>query len=100
MDMQVKAQACPESMFALGRVTATPGALNYLERIEEQPMNLIRRHVAGDWGDLCADDIKANHQSILDGTRILSAYIMNGEKLYVITEGDRSITTILLASEY
>ena len=100
MAMQVKAQARPESMFALGRVTATPGALTYLERIEEQPMNLIRRHVTGDWGDLCADDIKANHQSISDGTRILSAYIMNSEKLYVITEGDRSITTVLLASEY
>ena len=87
-------------MFALGRVTATPGALNYLRRIEEQPTNLIQRHVTGDWGDLCADDIKANQQSILDGTRILSAYILKGEKLYVITERDRSITTLLLASEY
>ena len=100
MAMQVKAQACPESMFELGRVTATPGALKYLEHIEEQPMNLIRRHVTGDWGDLCADDIKANHQSILDGTRILSAYALQGTKLYVITEGDRSITTLLLASEH
>jgi hypothetical protein len=100
MAMQVRAQAPPESLFSLGRVTATPGALKYFERNEEQPMNLIHRHVTGDWGDLCADDINANHRSIQDGSRILSAFIVNGEKLYVITEGDRSITTLLLASEY
>jgi hypothetical protein len=87
-------------LFALGRLTATQFALQFLERIEMQPLLLLRRHMLGDWGDLDSGDIEANKQSIQDGSRILSAYMLNGEKVYVITEGDRSITTILMAAEY
>jgi hypothetical protein len=89
-----------EPLFVLGRLTATQSALYFLERIEVQPLSLLRRHVTGDWGDLDAEDIEANKQSIQDGSRILSAFILRDEKVYVITEGDRSITTILMASEY
>jgi hypothetical protein len=89
-----------ETLFALGRLTATQVALHFLERIEVQPLSLLRRHVTGDWGDLDAGDIEANKQSIQDGSRILSAFILRDEKVYVITEGDRSITTILMAMEY
>ncbi len=87
-------------LFDLGRLTATQSALHFLERIEMQPLILLRRHVVGDWGDLDRGDIEANKQSIQDGSRILSAYLLQNEKVYVITEGDRSITTILMASEY
>jgi hypothetical protein len=89
-----------ETLFALGRLTATQAALYFLECIEVPPLSLLRRHVTGDWGDLDAGDIEANKQSIQDGSRILSVYILQNEKVYVITEGDRSITTILMASEY
>ena len=63
-------------------------------------MLLLGRHIGGDWGDLCADDVKANVHAIQHDERILSAYVLNGEKLYVITERDRSVTTLLMANEY
>jgi hypothetical protein len=100
MSMQIDSHANDEPLFVLGRLTATQTALHYLERIDVQPLTLLRRHVTGDWGDLDSEDIAANKQSIQDGSRILSAYILKNEKVYVITEGDRSITTILMASEY
>ncbi len=93
-------QTTPVPLFSLGRLTATQAALNFLERVDHQPLSLLRRHVIGDWGDLESGDIDANKQSIVDGSRILSAYVLRSEKVYVITEGDRSITTILMASEY
>jgi hypothetical protein len=93
-------QTTPVPLFSLGRLTATQAALNFLERVDHQPLSLLRRHVTGDWGDINGTDNEANKQSIMDGSRILSAYVFGSEKVYVITEGDRSITTILMASEY
>ncbi len=90
----------PVPLFNLGRLTATQAAQDFLERVNQQPLSLLRRHVSGDWGDINGTDIEANKQSIMDGSRILSAYVFGSEKVYVITEGDRSITTILMASEY
>ena len=59
------------------------------------------RHAAGDWGEVDAEDWSLNDQAVLDGTRLLSAYrTLKGEKLWVITEADRSSTTLLLPSEY
>ena len=87
-------------LFDLGRLMATPGALVHLAEHSLSPLDLINRHTNGDWGDLCVSDKKLNDQAIADGSRILSAYLVAGEKLYVITEWDRSYTTVLLASEY
>ena len=62
--------------------------------------NCLRRHVRGDWGCVDAEDQEANDASLLDGTRLLSAYMIGGQKLWIITEADRSLTTLLLPEEY
>lgn len=92
--------------FELGRVVATPAALSVLEDSSQRPVELLDRHVRGDWGDLSADDVEANEQALRDGSRILSAYIIaSGKKIWIITEavndeGKRASTTILLPEEY
>lgn len=87
--------------FPLGRVLATPGALRALEAAGEVPWGYIARHRSGDWGDLDAEDEAANHRALLEGARIVSAYtIHSGARLWVITEWDRSATTVLLPEEY
>lgn len=86
--------------FPLGKLLATPGALNHLALTNVLPMALVARHLQGDWGDLCADDQRRNETAISTGDRIVSAYVVGGLKVYVITEWDRSYTTMLLASEY
>jgi len=91
----------PKPLFPLGQVVATPGAIAALEQAQQTPIELIRRHVTGDWGDLAEDDRQENELSLKEGYRILSAYVMeNGVKVWIITESDRSATTILLPSEY
>jgi len=91
----------PAAKFNLGQLVATPGALAALEESGEQPGTVISRHAAGDWGDLSEEDRKENEFSLLHGFRLLSAYrLQNGAKLFVITEADRSATTVLLADEY
>ncbi len=90
-----------EPRFQLGQVVATPGALEALEDARQLPGEFLSKHVAGDWGDVEADDRRENEESIEGGFRILSAYKTNkGEKLWVITEADRSSTCILLPDEY
>ena len=87
--------------FELGRVVATPGALRALERAEQLPTEFLDRHANGDWGDVPDEDKQENEFSIEHGLRIISAYTTRlGEKIWVITEADRSYTTILLPSEY
>lgn len=88
-------------LFTLGRVVATPGALAAIESSGQQPGDFLARHVRGDWGDLNTHDIAENEFSLQHGLRLLSAYHTNsGEKLWVITEADRSSTCILLPEEY
>lgn len=87
-------------LFCPGQLVATPGAISFLGSKTVTPLALVARHVHGDWGNLSADDRKANDEAILNGSRIFSAYLITGIKLYVITESDRSYTTVLLASEY
>ena len=80
---------------------ATPGALEALSQAEQDPLELITRHVVGDWGDLEDEDKQENELSVNRQLRILSAYnLPTGGKVWVITEADRSSTTILLPSEY
>jgi hypothetical protein len=91
-----------KALFPLGQVVATPGALDALGGEGIGAEELLKRHVSGDWGELCADDRRENELSLKEGFRILSAYTLarTGVKLWVITEADRSVTTLLLPDEY
>ena len=87
--------------FPLGELVATPGALQALADAVQIPSEFLRRHVSGDWGDLCTADAQENEASLTNGNRIFSVYhTALGDKLYIITECDRSVTTLLLAGEY
>lgn len=87
--------------FTLGRLVATPGALDALDEASQSPMVFISRHVTGDWGEVGKEDAAENELSIREGFRILSAYRTTKDvRLWVITEADRSATTILLPEEY
>lgn len=90
-------------LFPLGQVVATPDAIASLEEAGESAMPLLLRHQSGDWGEaLCDDDKALNEDSVRDGSRILSAYILKntGQKVWIITEADRSSTCVLLPSCY
>jgi hypothetical protein len=87
--------------FPLGRIVATPGALRTLEQANQNPFEFLARHQAGDWGELCEEDKRENEFSVHNGFRILSSYrTRNGTKIWVITEADRSVTTLLRPPEY
>ncbi len=87
--------------FPLGRRLATPGALKALARNAEAPATFISRHERGDWGDLGPEDLEANEHALTDDSRLLSGYCLtDGTKIWIITEADRSATTILLPEEY
>lgn len=86
---------------ALGQTFITPGAQEALEISGETPIQFLRRHVSADWGELSEEDVQENELSLREGFRLLSAYrTAKGQKIWVITEADRSATTILLPSEY
>jgi len=88
-------------LFDLGQLVATPGALAALEKTGQGAMEFLSRHVSGDWGDLPKEDKDENRMSLEKGFRLLSSYRTTaGDKLWVITEADRSITTLLLPEEY
>src|SRR5689334_13359485 len=73
--------------FRLGRVLATPGALEALANTGQVVSEFLNRHVCGDWGNLSEEDRQANEQSLRDGTRLLSSYRLNdGTKIWIITE--------------
>ena len=82
-----------------GRVVATPGALKLLSEIGEDPFGYIARHAAGDWGELCAFDRRQNEIALRGGYRVFSSYETPVGCVWVVTEADRSITTILLPEE-
>jgi hypothetical protein len=88
-------------LFPLGRIVATPGALRALERAEQSPAEFLTRHMQGDWGELGDEDKQENDFSVQHGFRILSTYTTSaGDKIWVLTEADRSTTTFLLPDEY
>jgi hypothetical protein len=90
-----------QALFSLGRLLATPGALRALEEAGEQPLTFFDRHESGDWGEVGAEDHRANDRAVEGEARILSAYrTSRGVKLWVITEADRSATTLLLPEDY
>ena len=85
--------------FQHGSVVATLGAIEIATY--EEIRNLLTSHLSGDWGDVDSEDAKANEQALRDGLRILSNYKLPGErKLWLITEADRSATTVLTPDEY
>ena len=87
--------------FALGQVVATPGAIKALQEAGETPLLLLRRHQIGDWGDVPPEDAQENELSVAQGFRILSAYTLTtAVKIWLLTEADRSVTTVLLPQEY
>ena len=87
-------------LFPLGRVVATPGALELMDRMTANGFQLLQRHQTGDWGNVPADDAIENDFSVVYGNRILSSYTIGTEHLWIITEADRSSTTLLLPDEY
>jgi hypothetical protein len=85
--------------FPLGRVVTTANALETLT--QEDIITGIQRHQAGDWGDLEPDDKAANEMALIEGTRLLSAYrSANAKTFWIITEADRSVSTVLLPEDY
>jgi hypothetical protein len=87
--------------FPLGRVVATPGALEAFVREEEHYLPFLVRHARGDWGEVCAEDAGANDEALQGGGRLFSAYRLRDKtKIWIITEADRSSTCILLPDEY
>lgn len=86
--------------FPLGQVVATPGALALLERYGLSASTFLARHVRGDWGDVSPEDAAANDQAITAGHRVLSAYVVGDTRIWITSEWDRSVTTVLMPSEY
>ena len=101
-------QALPR--FELGQLCNTPGAQAVLQRYQVNPFQLIGRHVRGDWGDICKEDAQTNEEALREGARIFSVYVLppplsesetlTPVKVWLITEADRSVTTLLLPEEY
>lgn len=101
MQPRTNTQAAGAARFALGQTVITPGAQEAIETAGQTAIEFLRRHLAGDWGDLSDDDIRENELSLDQGFRLLSRYeTAKGERLWIITEADRSATTILLPMEY
>ena len=87
--------------FQLGNIVATPGAIVALREAQDSVWLYLNRHASGDWGDICKQDAKENEISLLSGFRIFSTYqIKDGNRIWIITEADRSSTCVLLPEEY
>jgi hypothetical protein len=91
-----------QGKFELGRTVMTRG----ISALCDNPafyilvLQCLSRHVSGDWGDVCAVDKKENDRALKNGERLCSAYTITGKKVWIITERDRSYTTILFPEEY
>jgi hypothetical protein len=79
---------------------ATPGALRVLTEAGGHPFDYLARHATGDWGELCAFDRRQNQIALREGYRAFSSYNVSVGRVWVITEADRSVTTIFLPEEY
>ena len=95
----MQTDSLPTAKFRAGHIVATPTALEVLTH--EDILCGMQRHLAGDWGDVDSHDHAANERALIEGTRLLSAYqSAQGVKFWIITEADRSATTILLPEDY
>ena len=87
--------------FKPGRILATPGALEVIADAQVSIIDLLIRHLRGDWGDLPDSDRQQNEQAVTAGQRIVSNYVLpGGRTVWLITEADRFATTFLLPGEY
>ena len=86
--------------FTLGQIVATPAVLEHLERHDVNASEYLKRHVRGDWGDVPSEDAKENEFAVTRRLRLLSSYTIAGERVWIITEADRSSTCLLFPSEY
>jgi hypothetical protein len=87
--------------FELGQMVMTPGADETLRSARQVPLEFLLRHKNADWGELPPEDVRENEWSLENSARLFSAYrTRTEEKLWVITESDRSVTTLLLPEEY
>ena len=84
--------------FPYGRIAATRRVIDELDG--RTISRLLTRHLHCDWGDVCDEDWKINDHAVKNGERLLSSYQVGVEKVFIITEWDRSVTTILFADEY
>jgi len=90
-----------QPLFSLGQIVATRRAFSKMIELGISASDLIFRHVTGDWGDLCGSDQLENFNAILSGTRVFSSYVIKADTtIWIITEGDRFTTTILLPDDY
>ena len=91
-----------ERLFPLGKIVATPGAMELMAGHPEDAFDVLGRHQRGDFGDICEEDARENERSIKHGFRVLSSYPLgeDGERVWLLTEADRSSTCLLLPSEY
>jgi len=87
-------------LFELGQTLATPSALSTMQEMNINPSSLLSRHIYGDWQDMDAENQEANREAVNQETRVFSAFVFGKVKFWVITEADRSSTTILLPEEY
>lgn len=106
-----QAAACPNDssraadsgtqLLPLGQVLATPGAVELLRSLKLAPLRFLLRHMGGDWGDVCEEDRHTNAEALAHGARVMSVYVLGPtQRLWIITEADRSSTTLLLPEEY
>ena len=93
--------------FRLGNIAITPGAITALSKSNQLPESFLKRHISGDWGEICESDAELNSEAIANEgnvdkqMRVMSVYkTTQNETIWIITEWDRSVTTILLPSEY
>jgi hypothetical protein len=87
--------------FQPGQLVATPSALEALRRSGYSPLDLLARHLTGDWGEVDEHDRLENEFSLKNGLRLMSVYsLKDGTRIWVITEADRSSTTLLLPEDY
>lgn len=90
----------PEILFEPGKIVESTGALDLLKKYNLHPIRLLARHLFGDWGDVSAADARANDLALIEQARLVSSYLLpGGERLWVVTECDRSITKFMLPSE-
>ena len=90
-----------ESKFDFGRVVATTTLANYCEKKGFSMLPYLIRHANGDWGDVCKEDWKSNDEAFKNGERLLSEYkLPDGRRIWIITEWDRSATTLLFPEDY
>ncbi|WP_439671214.1 Type I restriction endonuclease subunit M [Cupriavidus necator] len=87
-------------LFTLGKIVATRGVLMHLEREGIATDPYLARHARGDWGDTSPSDAEMNRLAVIHGARIFSSYQIAGQKVWIITEADRSATTLLFPDEY